>query len=903
MPRKNRHKQRHQRKPKTQVERENREHQHEIKLRTKGVVPGIDSDPDKPLAGPLEIRDRSGKVHRIIGDAGGRNGGSKPRTSRDGVKPHVKPDYSFDRHDRKKSIGEKLLTPDHPTLRTKNRPEKRGGKFSTGDFNQPPKKIRPDFREKNTEQFKGKSSEKFKEKFSVIRSSAQTSNELPQKKFRDSASGSHATRSSISGAGRERFKRPGKSFSGNLGEELKLKARVDKNRKGFGFLAFEDRKREDAFIPPREADQLFHGDRVLATLDGRGRVVSIEVIEHRFRELVGRYQPHPNVKRGGYVVYERKRAREEVYVKTPPPNVKPEDWVKAKLIFDDSGFVTVTAEITDIYGTELPASADLPMVAAEYNLTEEHPEQAEAEARSFSLNIDHELKQPGRIDMRSTPFITIDGETARDFDDAVYVERDKKGYILWVAIADVSHYVRAGTALDDSARSRGTSVYFPERAFHMLPRALSENLCSLRPNEPRMAMVAKISCGNDGAPRDTEIFEALIESKRRATYNEIEDEYQKHQSNPHWEFAVHFELYRKMRTNRSNRGSIDFDLPEAELKVEPNGVPISITNRPRLDAHRLIEEFMIAANEAVTVWALARQWPFIYRVHDEPSEQSLEKFQRLAETMGVSFVITPENLHQTLRDLVARLEGHPAQTLLNTALLRSMKQAIYSSTHGGHFGLASTGYTHFTSPIRRYPDLIVHRMLRHALRVEKKQEKPPTREALAEIERDLEDAAEHCSYRERIATDAERESIRLKQVRFMIPQVGNDFEGKVIGMIESGFFVQLKDPYVEGMVAKDTLDDDAYEFDTDRMVFIGRRTKRQFNIGDVVTIKVIKASIDTRTVDFQLLTHTPAHPTTRVSSPTRAASHKKVAPLARKTRSKPLGPKKKPGNKKDRFRK
>lgn len=653
--------------------------------------------------------------------------------------------------------------------------------------------------------------------------------------------------------------------SGNGSRGSRYKATVDKNHKGFAFLIFENRRNEDAFVPPHEASSLFHGDRVEVTLTKRGQVTGLTVLEHRFRELVGRFEPHPSQRqtKSGWVVYERKRAREEVFVPEAPAGIKPGDWVQASLEFHDSGPHPVTARITENYGELLPAWSDIRMVAAEYNLIEKHTEAAEREAKAYSLDLDLQ----NRVDMRNTPFITIDGETARDFDDAVYVERNGTGYVLWVAIADVSHYVKPGTSLDQEARSRGTSVYFPERAFHMLPRALSENLCSLRPSEPRLAFVARMEMDAGGQRHKTELFEAVIESKRRATYNEIQAEWEKNASNPDWEYRPHFDLFKQLRKLRSKRGSIDFDLPEAELKVGEDGEPTSIKERARQDAHRLIEEFMIGANEAVTDWMMERAWPFIYRIHDEPTEEKIDRFLKLASNVGVHAKLSEGDLAQALSDLVRRIDGHPAQALLNMMLLRSMKQAVYSSTHGIHFGLASQGYTHFTSPIRRYPDLVVHRMLRLALRTEQKKNLGERRPSREELERELADIAEHCSYRERIAADAERESIRLKQVRFMISKVGEEFEGRVIGMADPGLFIMLKDPFVEGMIPKDTMNDDSYEYSEERMIFFGRRKRKTFRIGDDVKIQVVKADLDRRQVDFALLEHHPRAVPTEFSAP------------------------------------
>jgi ribonuclease R len=356
-----------------------------------------------------------------------------------------------------------------------------------------------------------------------------------------------------------------------------------------------------------------------------------------------------------------------------------------------------------------------------------------------------------------------------------------------------------------------------------------------------------------GEKLETEIYEAVIQSKRRATYNQIEQESLSNLKNPNWKFKPHFELYEILRKMREERGSIDFDLPEVEIKVDETGDPTEINRRDRLGAHRLIEEFMIAANESVTEWMLERKLPFIYRVHGEPAAESLERFRKLAATVGFKFELKEEGVPPlVLANIARKMKGHTAELLLNTSLLRSMRQATYSAEHGIHYGLASEAYTHFTSPIRRYPDLIVHRELRRALRAEK-EGKHMSNSERQKIEETLAESAEHCSYRERLATEAERESNKLKQVRFLAKLVGDEFEGIVIGMMERGLFIQLRQPFVEGMVPKDSMNDDFYEFNEERMVFYGKRKKRTFKIGDPVWIKVVRADIERRQVDFALI--------------------------------------------------
>ncbi len=663
--------------------------------------------------------------------------------------------------------------------------------------------------------------------------------------------------------GKPSRRREGQSYTPRgSNQSLKLRATIDKNRKGFGFVIFDRRGLEDAFLNPGIAARFFHGDRVEVTVQGR-EIREIRLIEHGYRELIGKFSPLPGMGPRtdrevlGWISYERKNASFQAVVlrsEAQGVTLAPQDWVRVKIRYHQQGPHPITAEVIENYGQELPARADVTWIAAEFGLVEAHSAAARDQARAYAMDLSPE-GLAHRTDFRQLPFLTIDGETARDFDDAVHVERSQGGgWILWVAIADVSHYVKDQTPLDEEAFARGTSVYFPERAFHMLPSELSENLCSLKPNEPRFTLVARMEYDASGKKRDVQLFEGLIESRRRATYNEIEKEREKFEGDRSWEFAPHHELYRKIRASRSARGSIDFELPESEIRVDPQGEVISISRRPRLDAHRLIEEFMIAANESVTEWMLARDWPFLYRIHEEPSMEALLNFQKLAATAGFTVDIRSPVHPLTLAQVVRDLEGHAAQDLLNSALLRSMKQARYSAEFAQHYGLASEGYTHFTSPIRRYPDLVVHRLLRAAIRAEKAGRGAPQSQERDKLQKELEEISDHCSYRERLASDAERDAIKLKQVRAVLKRVGDEFEGKVTGLMDSGFFVQIVsegDPFVEGMVPKDSFDDDLYEFLEERMAFVGKRRKRAFRVGDLIRVQLARADLERRQIDFK----------------------------------------------------
>ncbi len=654
---------------------------------------------------------------------------------------------------------------------------------------------------------------------------------------------------------------------------LKLKGLLEKNPKGFGFIAFSDRAFEDLYLPEYEAQHYLHGDRLEVTIsDPEGEVLGVKLLNRRYREVVGRYWASGSGH--GSVVLERRKTRETLRVKESAVGHFPEDghWVRASLIENDGTKPAV--KIEEIFGEILPASQDVQMIAREFDLEEAHSPASVKEAEGLAAGWKPEVSKH-RKDFREMPFMTIDGETARDFDDAVYVERTTGGYKLWVAIADVSDFVREGSELDREARGRATSVYFPERAFHMLPRALSENLCSLRPREPRHAMVAEIDYDRQGARQGTKVHEAVIESKRRATYTEIQAEADAHptpESRKGWELEAAFALYSLLRKQRSTRGSIDFELPEAEVIVDAQGEPLRIESRPRQDSHRLIEEFMIGANEAVTAWIEKKHWPFVYRVHEVPSEKAMRRFFDLVAGLGIE-IGTPkvaekkkgkkpsrsqrhgprgesnaprfEPTPRAFADFLKGLHGNPAEKLLNISLLRSMKQAVYAARKEPHFGLASEGYTHFTSPIRRYPDLVVHRLLRAALRGDAPQGKERDK-----LQRALDDVTDHCSYRERLAAEADREAIRLKQARFMHKHLGKTFEAEIIGFSESGILVRTLDPFTEGFVLRDSLDDDFYHYNESRMIYEGRRTRNTYHIGDRIKVQVLKTDLERRLIDF-----------------------------------------------------
>ena len=656
---------------------------------------------------------------------------------------------------------------------------------------------------------------------------------------------------SNAGKGRRRSQKKGNHRGNRSGQGKRIKghfqetliATLDKNPKGFGFLVFDDRETEDLFLPPKWASAYLHGDRLKVFVNSKGGVEDLEIYERRSKELIGKYVTHPSKKHPGFLHYQSKRSEEEIPL-TSQPQAKSGDWVRARIVPSENHKNSLLAEPVQVYGPDLPASADLDLICGEFNLTEMHSKEAIEQAKSYSFQIN---PKDQRKDLRDEEFITIDGKTARDFDDAILVKKLGGDYQLFVAIADVSHYVTPKSPIDDEAFQRATSIYFPERAFHMLPSELSENLCSLRPNEDRLALICEVAYKASGEKKSVKVYNGVIRSKRRATYEEIQKEYDENQKNNSWPFHAHFELFDILKKKRDERGSIEFDLPEAYVNVDAKGEPTEIETYVRKESHRLIEEFMIAANESVTEWAIEKKLPFIYRIHEIPSQESIEKFEELARSVGLNL-----NLKQAaqnpkkLAKLIVDLEDHPATLLLNMMLLRSMKQAIYSEVHEGHYGLASIAYTHFTSPIRRYPDLVVHRILKSAVidGVEKTKKRFE--------EEHLSEAAKHSSQRERLADQAERLGNKLKQIRLMQKHLGEGFQGMIQGMNSKGLFIQIQSPFVEGFLPKERLRGDLYQFHEKKMIYQGNRSKKAFKIGDRLNVVIARSSLESREIELDL---------------------------------------------------
>ncbi len=642
----------------------------------------------------------------------------------------------------------------------------------------------------------------------------------------------------------------------------------------------------DIYLPKAEADRAMHGDRVAVRIkrterDGRAEGQIAEVTQRAHASVVGEFRVR---RRGDYVVPHDDRIRQ--WIEIPEGMALPKQsvsvhrvgvtTVEVKSAADLDGMI-VNAEIldfgeqgdrpvgrvTEILGYPDDFGVDVEIMIRAHHIPHEFPDAVLEQARAIPGDIP-ESEIARRRDFRSLEIVTIDGETARDFDDAVWVERlPNRHWALHVHIADVSHYVRPGSPIDREARLRGTSVYFPDRAVPMLPLELSTHQCSLRPNEDRLVMSALLELDSTGEVVAQQFMRGVIRSVERMTYTAVHGVLEGDAAlrERYARLAGRFEDMRELamilNRKRAKRGSIDFDLPEPLLEFDEFGEMTGVTRAPRNIAHRIIEEFMLAANEAVASHVENLGQPFIYRIHERPDPKRVLEFEEIAAQFGYSLapgaapvkrfrseVVALDNPNLTSRNyqkLVAKIEGKPEERILSYLMLRSLKQARYSDRNVGHFALASPSYTHFTSPIRRYPDLIVHRVLGAHLDA-------------GRYEDDLHAIGTESSETERRAAEAERELVAWKKVKFMIDKVGEEFSALIISTARFGFFVELTDLFVEGLVPIDTLPGDEFYYHENIRKIIGKRHRRQFSIGDRVVVRLDRVDGVEKKLQFGFVT-------------------------------------------------
>jgi ribonuclease R len=634
--------------------------------------------------------------------------------------------------------------------------------------------------------------------------------------------------------------------------------RLNCNPAGYGFVIPEHAtgRENDVYVSAVNMKEALHGDRVVARIERHtpkgpeGRI--IRVLERTLGRIVGRYEDDGRF--GGHVVPFDKRVLHELFI--PPgdnADARPGEMVAAEITRPPTATRNPSGRVLQVLGRLEDPGVDLKVVMAKYELPDAFPPEVEAEAGTVAKEVGPEETR-GRTDFRSWTTVTIDPETARDHDDAVAIERLPNGHWrLAVHIADVSHYVRPGTLLDQEAYLRGTSVYFPDRVVPMLPHALSSHICSLVEGQDRLTQTAVLELDAKGHVRKAEFHDGVIRSAARLTYPQVQaivdgDAEMRRRFAPLVGMLEDMdELAKLMRKQRYERGSLDFDLPEPKLILGPSGEMTGIVAAERLDSMRLVEEFMLAANEAVAARLSKAKMPALFRIHEQPDPERVEEFAELVASFGYR---VPANLEairpQDFQLILRQVQGKPEEKLISYLLLRTMKLARYHEENLGHFGLATEMYAHFTSPIRRYPDLVVHRALR-ALRQGR------MNEFTTHLPADLSEMGEHLSDMERRATEAERELVEWKKVRFMADKLGEVYQGYVTGVQAFGLFVELEEIYVQGLVHVSSMTDDYYRFDERAHVLKGENTRKVYRLGDEVEVQVVRVDLEQRKIDFALV--------------------------------------------------
>ena len=647
-----------------------------------------------------------------------------------------------------------------------------------------------------------------------------------------------------------------------LPEKLDLfKGTVIGHREGFGFLQV-DGKKDDLFIPNHQMQRVMHGDFVLAQLAGldrRGRreVRIVRVLESRKKQIVGRFFLENGF---GYVVPDDSRIGRDILVPNEHRNgARMGQVVVVELQERSASFNQPIGVITEILGDNMAKGMEVEIALRNHDIPHKFPSAVEKYVKKFTEEVSEEVKK-GRVDLRHLPLVTIDGEDARDFDDAVYCEKHGKGWKLWVAIADVSYYVRLRSALDVEAHNRGNSVYFPNRVVPMLPEILSNGLCSLNPQVDRLCMVCEMQISAKGKLTDYRFYEAVMNSHARLTYTKVakmlegDEELRARYSTlvPHLEEL--YKLYQALLGARHQRGAIDFETIETKFIFNAMGRIERIEPVVRNDAHKIIEECMILANIAAANFMEKHKEPALYRIHATPSEEKLTSFRTFLSEFGLTL---EGGLKPTTKDYAALLEKvkeRPDHELIQTMLLRSLSQAVYHADNIGHFGLALEEYAHFTSPIRRYPDLTLHRGIKYLLAKEQGAKRKTTDTGGYHYSFDEMDLlGNHCSMTERRADDATREVADWLKCEYMQDHVGGEFNGVISSVTGFGLFVRLDDLFIDGLVHISTLENDYYQFDAAKQRLIGENSGMQYRLGDKVRIKVEEVHLENKMVDFSLM--------------------------------------------------
>ncbi|BEV73854.1 ribonuclease R [Paludibacterium sp. THUN1379] len=628
-----------------------------------------------------------------------------------------------------------------------------------------------------------------------------------------------------------------------------VKCKVMGHRDGYGFAVPEDGEGEDIFLSEREMHKVLHGDRVMVRITGtdrRGRTEGsvAEVLDRAVNQVVGRIYAERGV---WFVVAEDRRINQDILIEQGGEGkARHGQVVMAEILVQPDSHRQAIGRVLEILGDYADPGMEIEIALRKHALPHRFSDAAEAQAKKTPAKV-RKLDLKDRVDLRDLPLVTIDGETARDFDDAVYAERVGKGFRLVVAIADVSHYVQPGDALDHDAYERGTSVYFPRRVIPMLPEALSNGICSLNPDVERLCMVCDMQVNAKGQVKSYRFYPAVMRSRARLTYNQVWSWLSEGGTTPLMDqLQTLYELFQVLLAAREKRGAIDFDTTETQMIFNDNGKIDRIVPVVRNHAHRLIEECMLAANVCAAEFIREHKHKCLYRVHEGPTADRLENLQSYLRLAGLTLGGGEKPSAKDYADLADKIRSRPDALMLQTMLLRSMQQAVYTPDNAGHFGLAYEAYTHFTSPIRRYPDLLVHRTIKAILRSETY--KPGKWPVLGE----------HCSMTERRADDASRDVESWLKTYYMRDKVGEVFKGKINAVTSFGVFVLLDDVYVEGLVHISELGKDYFHFRKDIQAIVGEKSGMRYQLGDPLTVKVVRADLESSKIDFQLVQERPA---------------------------------------------
>lgn len=641
-----------------------------------------------------------------------------------------------------------------------------------------------------------------------------------------------------------------------------VRGKLQAHAKGFAFLIPDNNELDDVYIHANDLKGAMNGDAVLVRLSGKLKPGSrlegevVRIFERANTEIVGLYQDMGSF---GFVAADDTRIVQDIFVsKEQSLGAVDGHKVVVEIVKYPEKRAAAEGKVIEVLGHKNDPGVDILSIIRKYRLPEQFPAEVEQEVREVSDTIqEEELK--GRRDLRDLPIVTIDGADAKDLDDAVYVEKLSNGhYRLGVHIADVGYYVKQGSALDREAYLRGCSVYLVDRVIPMLPPKLSNGICSLNPHVDRLTMSCTMEFDEQGNRLNHDIFPSVIRSAQRMTYedmrkiivdedSEIMERYAEHVD----DFKTMNELAQILRDKRKARGAIDFNFGEAKIIVDEDGKPTDIMKRERTDAEQLIEEFMLAANETVAEHFYWMKVPFLYRVHEDPTAEKLTTFAEFITNFGYVLRGIGNRIHpRSLQTLLDEIKGEKEETIISMMMLRSMKQARYDAESLGHFGLSAKFYSHFTSPIRRYPDLVIHRVIREVLFHGSYSE-----EKTKQLEEKMDEIAKQSSERERIAVDAERDTDKLKKAEYMMDKIGEEFDGIISGITGFGMFVEL-DNTVEGLVHISELSDDYYHYHERQMALIGERTARIYRVGDPVRVSVRQVNEEEHTIDFDLISST-----------------------------------------------